>query len=108
TMRLPEFRVVLWPGSAACNPAAARRTRPPYARLRRGRRASRRSGGSRTRSWCLLPGAADRHLDVGVPPAVDQTNFERITGLLVDLRDAVVWRGRAAHMAPAAPRSGGP
>jgi len=48
-----------------------------------------------------LPNAADRQLDVGVPPAVDQMNFERVTGLLVDLRDAVLGRGGAADVAPA-------
>src|SRR5262249_36610279 len=51
----------------------------------------------------LLLDAAGGHLDLGVPPAVDQTNFERATRLLVDLRDAVVRRRGAADLAPAVP-----
>src|SRR5262249_57497318 len=54
------------------------------------------------RNVALLPDAAGRHLDVGVPPAVDQTNFERAPRLLVDLRDAVVRRRGAADLPPTA------
>src|SRR5437870_5584399 len=56
----------------------------------------------------LIADAAGRQLDVSEPPAVDQTNLERVTSLLVELCDAMVCGRGAADMAPAVRLQSGP